>query len=335
MTAISTILKTLISAILAISSIILPSVTEPATQPNEPLNAKKCQLYFSAIADFHMRAEDNDEFLYSTTVANLILSDYDKATVKPDALILAGDITDHGEEAEWKQVQAHFENYKVADRLLFAIGNHDTWTRDTGDKTFQQLFSEYSKAITGVKTSKVYYSTKVNGYYFIFLGSEQDMTAAYFSNAQIKWLESEMKKAAKTKLPIFVVSHWPINKTHGLPVSWGDEEYTDLTGGIGEQSDKVKNILNKYKNVFYITGHIHNGFSSAKTAEKNGYQSVEKLGNITLVNLPSVSFGTKNGYMLPGTGYNVEVYKTKVIFRARSYATGTWLPDFDYRISLK
>ena len=61
-----------------------------------------------------MRSEAHDEFIYSTTVAELILSDYDNAKVKPDALVLAGDITDHGEEAEWKQVQAHFEKYDVA-----------------------------------------------------------------------------------------------------------------------------------------------------------------------------------------------------------------------------
>lgn len=335
MNVISTVLKTLISAILAIASLLMPSVTESATEAVEPLNAKKCQLYFSAIADFHMRSEEHDEFIYSTTVAELILSDYDNAKVKPDALVLAGDITDHGEEAEWKQVQAHFEKYDVAERLLFAIGNHDTWTENSGKKTFKKLFTEYSEKITGNDISKVYYSTKVNGYYFIFLGSEKDMTAAYFSNTQLKWLEAEMKKAAKTDKPIFVVSHWPINKTHGLPVSWGDEEYNDLTGGIGEQSYKVKKILSKYENVFYITGHIHNGFSNAKAADRNGYQSVEKLGNITLVNLPSVSFGTQRGYMLPGTGYNVEVYKTKVIFRARNYATGCWLPDYDYTVKLK
>lgn len=335
MSAISTILKALISVILAVSSLIAPSVTEDATKSNEPLNAEKIQLSFAAISDFHMRQETDDEFTYSTILANLILSDFDKAEVKPDALVVAGDITDHGEEAEWKQLQAHFEQYDIAKRILFANGNHDTWTEDSGKKTFKNLFIEYNEKIAGNKISKVYYSTKLNGYYFIFLGSEKEMTPAYFSQKQLTWLESEMKKAAKTNKPIFVISHWPLNKTHGLPVTWGDEEYTDLTGGIGEQSNKVKKILNKYENVFYITGHIHNGFSNEKTEKITGYQSIEKSGNITLVNLPSVSFGTKRGYMLPGTGYNVEVYKTKVIFRARNHATGCWLPDYDYRINLK
>lgn len=32
---------------------------------------------------------------------------------------------------------------------------------------------------------------------------------------------------------LLVISRWPLNETHGLPVTWGDEEYTQMTGGTG------------------------------------------------------------------------------------------------------
>lgn len=46
MNVISTALKTLISAILAIASLLMPSVTESATEAVEPLNAKNVSFIF-------------------------------------------------------------------------------------------------------------------------------------------------------------------------------------------------------------------------------------------------------------------------------------------------
>ena len=52
-----------------------------------------------------------------------------------------------------------------------------------------------------------------------------------------------MKKASKKDLPIFVISHWPLNQTHGLPLSFGDEDYDEMTGGMGEKSADIENAL--------------------------------------------------------------------------------------------
>lgn len=332
MSVAASVLKTIISVLLAISNIALPSIFGATNAANAPLDAENCLLNFVAISDTHVEADGNDG--YNDMIFSIVMPDMEKAEKKADALVIAGDVTHHGEEAEWKYLQNLMSQYDPAERILLAVGNHDTWT-DEGKKSSKQLFTEYNKKITGEKVSNVYYSTKVNGYYFIFLGSEKDNTDAYFSKKQLGWLESEMKKAAKTKKPIFVISHWPLNETHGLPVTWGDEEYTKMTGGMGEQSAKVKKILNKYKNVFLISGHIHSGLSNAAMAEKNGYQSIEQYGNIVSINLPTVNAVSKNGHFMLGTGYNIEVYKDEVIFRARNYAAECWLPGYNYTFEIK
>lgn len=328
----ASVLKTIISVLLAISNMVAPSLFGASNAANAPLDAQNCLLNFVAISDTHVH-EDGDGG-YNDMIFSVVMPDIQNAEVKADALVIAGDVTDHGEEAEWKYLQNLMSQYDPAERILLAVGNHDTWT-DEGEKTSKQLFVEYNKKITGNKVNNVYYSTKVNGYYFIFLGSEKDNTDAYFSKKQFNWLQSEMKKAAKTKKPIFVISHWPLNETHGLPVTWGDEEYTKMTGGMGEQSAQVKKILNKYKNVFLISGHIHSGLSNAAMAEKNGYQSIEQYGNIVSVNLPTVNAVSKNGHFMLGTGYNVEVYEDEVVFRARNYAAECWLPGYNYTFEIK
>lgn len=336
MAIIASALKKVIAALLAVLTMVAPGTLGISTKDNKPMNTKTCLLSFAALSDTHIYDVEDDNNNYSTLMFNLVMGDIAEHNPKQDALVIAGDITDDGEEPQWQNAVNLFSTVNPAERILMSIGNHDTWTEES-KKSAQNLFVEYSNKITGNKIKKVYYSTKVNGYYFIFLGSEKAApdAGAYFSNKQISWLDAEMKKAAKTNKPIFVVSHWPLNKTHGLPASFGDDEYNDNTGGMGQQNAKVKKILNKYKNVFLISGHIHSGFSNKASAEKNGYQSVETYGNITSLNLPCGAFANGNGHFLPGSGYNVEVYKNKVIFRARSFAAGCWLPDYDYTIRLK
>ena len=50
--------------------------------------------------------------------------------------------------------------------------------------------------------------------------------------------------------------------------------------------------------------------------------------------LPRVGRIANIGHVMPGTGYNVEVYDDEVIFRARNYIFGIWLPKYDYTIAL-
>ncbi len=329
-------LKSVISIALAVSVLVAPTAMGPTKEAFTQLDSEKCLLNFAAISDTHIEYPDESMASYFTALLGETLSGMQSAEPKLDALVITGDITHDGDVEQWELFKDTMAGYEPAERVLLAVGNHDTWTREKSDKSFGELFKEYNKKITGKKISNTYYSTKVNGYYFIFLASEEDSTDAYFSSKQLRWLKSEMKAAAKTKKPIFVVSHWPFNETHGLPVTFGDEEYTNMTGGMGEQSKKVYDILNKYKNVFLVSGHIHSGFSNEAMKEKNTYQSVETYGNITSVNLPSLATPMpQNGHFMVGTGYSVEVYKDEVVFRARNFAADYWLPGYDYTVKLK
>lgn len=333
MAIISTFLKVFISIVLSIATFVAPAQTAGMTDANAPLDSENCKLNFVTVSDTHVK--DGIEGVLKDFMFEVTMTDMEKAEEKLDALVIAGDITDHGYPEQWQYTEELLGRYDVADRILLAMGNHDTWTRDDeGSRTAKGLFMEYNRKITGKLVGNVYYSTKINGYPFIVLCSEADNTSAYISDKQINWLKSEMKKASKSDKPIFVISHWPLNKTHGLPVSWGDEDYDDMTGGFGEQSDRINKILQKYDNVFLISGHIHNGFSNAETKSELGYETIEKVGNIYSVNLPPLNGFSENGSQLPGYGYNIEVYDDEVVFRARNYMTGSWAPRYNYTIEL-
>ncbi|HBL41064.1 MAG TPA: hypothetical protein DDY98_05650, partial [Ruminococcaceae bacterium] len=194
----------------------------------------------------------------------------------------------------------------------------------------------YNERITGTKAEHAYYSTVINGYHFICLASEYDHVDAYISDEQLRWFDAEMSSAAKDGLPIFVCCHWPINQTHGLPDTWGfEKDYPPEKGGLGTQSEQVWNILKQYRNVFYITGHIHSGFTNEFDAKIYKYHSIETVDSVHLVNLPSYSNMTVRGRIAFGTGYQMEVYSDKVLFRARSFSAGCWYTLYDYEIALE
>lgn len=324
--------KTLITVIFSAISVFVPFLSNVVQTDLVPLDAENVNLTFAAISDTHMNEDESRLFLLK-----LGLCDMHNAKRPLDAFVLSGDITHHAYEEHWSMLKKGFDAYSPAENIIFSIGNHDTWGGDYGVRVglSHERFFRYSKEIGNRDISKVYYSTKINGYTFIVLGSEDDGENAYISEAQLTWLESELEKAAADNLPIFVVLHQPINLTHGLPDSWGIGEPTEFKGGIGAQSAHVEALLQQHKNIFYISGHIHNDVANAQTAELSGYESVETYGNITSVNLPAYSFSRSHGETAKGRGFVFEVYDDEVVIRTRSFTNGLWYPQYTYTIPIK
>lgn len=328
MTTFITFIKGLVSVILTVLNVFTGCIFGDFTADTKPLY-DDCRLNFAAVSDIHMTDEQA-----RVDMLKFGLQDMQNSEYPLDLIIGAGDLTDHGEPEEWANLEKAFADYTPAKNIILAQGNHDTWTSDDDYALSKELFIEYNEKIAGREIDEVYYSTKVNGYTFIVLGSEEDHTYAYMSDTQLDWLANEMAIASQDGLPIFVVCHWPLNQTHGLPETWGEDDMEPDDGGIGDQSARVEEILKSYENVIMISGHIHSGFSNDRQAENNGYISIESDGSFHSVNLPSYMYMTMRGRIANGTGYTFEVYDDTVEIRARSYSAGVWYTDYNYTIDL-
>lgn len=322
-------IKTFLSVLLTVLNLFSFPVFGSFSAKTEPLDPENCKLNFAAISDIHMTDSVLRSFMFE-----FALHDMENADYPLDAVVATGDLTDHGYAEDWAMLEKTFAMYTPAKNIILAQGNHDTWTEDEGYNLAREYFIEYNEKIAGRVIEHEYYSTKINGYTFIVLASEEDKTAAYMSDAQLAWLAVEMEKAAQDNLPIFVVCHWPINQSHGLPVTWGEDDMEPDDGGIGDQSDEVEAILKKYDNVFMLSGHIHNGLVNEEQTETYGYASVESDGSFHSINLPSYMYMSPRGRVSNGTGYQVEVYDDRVELRARSYSAGVWYTDYDCTIPL-
>ena len=303
-----------------------------------------CGVSFAAISDIHLRG--NFKLIFQGML-ELGLEDMANARDRLDAVVFDGDITDGGEIDQWEVFADAVSKYDIADNKFVVVGNHDTWGPNREDFNnpvdgVKTTFIHYNKVVSDRDITEMYYSDIVNGYYFIALGSEADHVCATISDTQVEWLAAEMENAAATGLPIFVFLHQPINQTHGLPYNWElNKDDPEDEGGIGGESDKVTAILKKFDNVFYISGHIHGGFKNAGYPLGPAYSSVEYMENdngnrITLINLPSYMYFdfVHGGHLTNGCGWVIEAYEDEVLIRARNFATGTWLRNYDVTVEL-
>lgn len=250
------------------------------------------------------------------------LSDSQNSLAPMDAYISVGDVTSRGNSINWGMAEDCFKKYNPAKNILLCLGNHDTWNDDGYGAALEEYF-RYTERICGKKLKVPYFSQVINGYHFIFLGSTDDKGCeAYLGEEETDWFGREMAEAEKSGKPVFVFCHQSVNCRHGLPKTWDiSEEYNSLLdGGIGVESDKIENILKKYNNVFFFSGHSHMGLCGVPFGEENGYSTFETDGGVTFVNLPSLACKNHHGETFSkGIGLVLEVYDEKVVLRPRSF----------------
>lgn len=240
----------------------------------------------------------------------------------PDALIIAGDISNATDPNEYDRLERTMRTFNKIENIIPATGNHDVRASDTYAEA-QEYFSDFA-AFCGIETDKTYYSTTVNGYRFIVLGSEGQLDIEpQISDEQIEWFEAQLVEAEKTNKPIFIICHQAMYNSNN--VLYNPE--AEKNWGIGDKSDKIEAIVRKYvpsygQPVFFISGHVHRSF--------NEY-SVDSsfCNNLYCVSLPSVT-KTEEG----GLGMAIEIYPDRILLRARNYITMEWLEDYQYTVSV-
>ena len=328
------VIKTILSVLMSVTCVVTSGIFGNYAGDFSPVDEETVKLTFATISDTHFT---NSKI--RAAMLELGLYDMEHAETPLDALVFVGDNTDHGYIEQYELLKNTVAKYTPAKNILMAVGNHDTWTEDENGEDSPELvkeyFTKYASEITDRNIDELYYTAEINGYTFIILGSESTHTSAYISPAQIEWLDNELSKAAGKGKPVFVISHWPINGSHGLPGTWEDGENLEPDkGGMGDQSDEVEAILKKYDDIFLISGHIHSGFTSPGQEKYFGYLSVESEGTFHSINLPSYMYMSQRGRVSNGTGYVIEVYDDKVLVRARSYSASVWYTLYDYEIPL-
>ena len=311
----------LFAACLSVMYFFTPYTAPSKETPIQP--ADNCQMQFIAWAD----PQVSNYILKRDPYFIAACEDVENSAKNFDALLVAGDIVENGLPCEWTHVQENLPGKNVK-KYIMAAGNHDIRLRPY--KLTVKRFSDFTNTLNKAAKSDLtidalHYKTTVKGYTFIVLGSDRtEFEESYLSDAQLQWLDDALKEACDKGKPVFVTVHQPLKLSHGLPDTWGSP--IDAAGSIGPQSDALKSILSKYKKVILMTGHLHTGL---------GQYTYENIDGIHSVNLPSLTIDNKDGRVNDnGIGFWVEVFRTKVVFHARNFATGKNIPQEDITIKL-
>lgn len=268
-----------------------------------PMDFNGANLAFACIADTHLI--DNDS---ATVNLNNFFEDVDQSVNKIDAVLLAGDIAEYGKNAEYARFFNVFDKQKEKYKIFLTMGNHDVRLQfGKNQKIIMDKVNEY----LGINTNgKSFYSYDVNGYTFIVIGTEKRVfEKAHITKEQIDFLDKELERATKDGKPAFVMCHQAFKNTHGLPEVW-------KTGDMGEQSDDVRAVMEKYQNVFFINGHLHGGVFE-KTQE-----TLNEENNVQSISIPCYRKKNNFGFTDCGVGYYCVVYDNYIEFIARNFVTG-------------
>ncbi|MBQ6264091.1 MAG: metallophosphoesterase [Clostridia bacterium] len=248
-----------------------------------------------------------------------------------DSVFVSGDLTDSGYDSEFSECYSILKNY-TGENMITVNGNHD-YGRWSQSGAMRPYAIKHRNEFMGISTQKDYYSTEINGYKVVVMGSEGNKpNSADISDEQLEFVREEVREGAQGGRPVFVLCHWPMRNTHCERISW-----PIIPGGALDTSTtrKLQNILGAYDNVFYISGHLHAGLNGRLTRLLFRGCCVEQHNGITCINVPSLGKGNHLGYTAKGTGMRLTVYSDKAVVEGRNFYTGEWLDNYVYEVSLK
>lgn len=308
----------IISFILSLIMTLVPFVGREAKEPEKAL------LNVSIISDTHLDAR------FPGGKLNLEFGLRDMNKFDNDAIVHVGDITNYGDEASVKYFYDIMKKTCEAENWVVATGNHEIGhPEEFTNEEARQNFIKYHNEYTGQGIENAYYSVDVEGYTFIVLcdQSEDNWDSCDIYDDQLAFLDAELARGTAEGKPVFVVCHVPVEGANGQDIIYED-------GGLDEYSDAVKSTMEKYENVFFISGHVHTGINGYISKEFFDVSCVETENGVTYVNLPT--YGIVNRYGIPwnGMGFQMEVYEDEVIFRARKFNTSRWYGFYEFAIDL-
>lgn len=245
-------------------------------------------LRFIACSDCHI--DDDDERDEKVRFVDMFKDSYRYAEScdydKIDAIIIAGDIVNHGYDMEYEIFNRLVEeNKKDETQLLTCMGNHE--------------FIAYRKtdASVGYEKYKQYINEEVdthvviNGFHFI--GFSYDDNGRTFEG-KLEWLEAQLDAATAedpTK-PVFVYQHPHPTLTVYGSVYWSDTE--------------IGSVLKKYPQIINFSGHSHYAASDPRSIWQGSYTEIGTASTRS-VNDDSDYYGEEEAPGETGTCWIVEV----------------------------
>ncbi|RXZ81297.1 metallophosphoesterase [Paenibacillaceae bacterium] len=272
-------------------------------------------LSFQVITDTHVTVDPEHEHNVNFERA---LKDIATHAKQSSGIMHIGDVTDHGHVEEYKELQRILrENRQGLPEIRFTLGNHDVGFGDW--QTRSSLF------YTHTGNSSSYHDHWINGYHFIFLGTEQGLEIfCDLSKQQLQWLEGKLAEHADDHKPIFIFLHQPLKDTVA-----GSKEDQKWYGVV--QDEQLGDILSRYPQTILFSGHTHWELESTSVMFDGGGIMA------TCFNAASTAYlwTDEDEHKAGSQGFYVEVYEDEVRVKGRDFIAGEWVEAAQFVVPLK
>lgn len=267
----------------------LAACSQPVQEKSSEFDESNIVLSFSAMSDIHQQQGKTE---YSEYLLNALdyAEELNGGTL--DLALFAGDLTEltwtnrdddysetyNGDIAQLKEtLETALDLEKTP--VFYALGNHDTDPSRLGAEYMSGMHSLFYNML-GEKFFEVDEDDSVpeaglrhavvNGYHFLAANPDTYWNLHGYSDDALAWVDEKLAAITQENPEqyVFVTAHPPIYDTvfNSLRPDWADAD-------LGE-------VLKKYPQVIYFSGHVHNVLQDEMQISQNGYFTSLDCGSV-------------------------------------------------------
>ena len=288
-----------------------------------PESAPAGELFI--MSDIHITANQNH--VHNKNFAGMLK---DVSSLNKDALgiYVVGDMADTGKEQEYLNMMELYNAAGDVPPLFLAIGNHDL-----SGLPFDQaneIFLKYAFLPDGSHPTDTSYDFWLNGYHFIFLGTDTASGLhSNFTRETITWLKETLDENRDPSRPVFLFLHQSLSNT--VSGSLPGEGWSGV-----DNENMLRSVLKNYPEVMFFNGHSHWTMDSVGNMFEGSDKLPCRIFNCASVGYLWSGYNIVTGEHLDGSqGYMVKLYDGKLYVLGRDFARGEWIPSAQYCIVLK
>jgi 3',5'-cyclic AMP phosphodiesterase CpdA len=305
----------------------LPSSS--AFEAGGALSSNQNSVRFAAISDIHILSSDPAPMKLQTALEDLLT----KQDPPLDLIVLNGDLGD-GTPEDYEAISQILRTVRTSTGkttpIVPTIGNHEfykafhepisrAWNAETfpnqeTDALAQQRFLAFAERDT------IYTDYYINGYHFIFLGSEKSrmsdpniVDAAYLSETQLTWLKAKISENLTPGKPVFVFLHQPV---------FSSQSQAKTKYNLVVQQQELAKILQSVPNVVLFVGHLHIALGTPDAYVKDTFH---------MFNSASVSRVRQKADA--SQGLVVDVNEGVVKVQGREFLKHEWISEAKYKLN--
>ena len=302
-----------------------------ASDANDGPRSPQNNVRFAVLSDIHILQTDTASMKFQAALEDLLTNQQPPL----DFVVLNGDLGD-GTPKDYQTVTQVLRSVRTSTGkttpIVPTIGNHEfykafhdsnsnAWNSDTfpNQETDTQAIQRF---LDFARRDKVYTDRYINGYHFIFLGSEKSRMsdpdlgdAAYLSETQLTWLKAKISENLTPGKTVFVFLHQPVFSSQ----SKAQRKYN-----LVAQQEELTKILQSVPNVVLFVGHLHIRLGSPDSFVKDTF---------TMFNSASVS-RVWPASSETSQGLVVDVKEGVVNIQGRDFLQYAWLPEAQYQINV-